>query len=437
MINRILLVLHREYFSRVKKKSFLIMTFLTPLLFVLFYALIIFVMISQQKSDKQRSVLVYDVSQSLEGKLQNLSNISFSFTSQYLDISHPETLPTGYFGYLIVPQGIIERGQSPKVQFFSEESLSLMEESKIEDAIEAVIFEEHLKEVNIDKELIAKAKADITIETKKISDEGVKASSSAAATGVGFAGAILIYMFIFMYGVQVMRGVIEEKTNRIVEVIISSVRPFELMMGKIIGIALVGLTQLLLWVFLTLIITSVGSGLIGMNISPDSIQQAQQMPGGQNMNQGLSILNGVLALPLWQIVTAFIFYFVGGYLFYSALFAAIGSAVDSETDTQQFMLPVTIPLVFGFIIAQSVVASNPHGALAVWTSIIPLTSPVVMMVRMPFEPPLWQVAVSMVSLVIGFIFTTWLAARIYRTGILMYGKKVTWKELGKWLFYKG
>jgi ABC-2 type transport system permease protein len=254
-------------------------------------------------------------------------------------------------------------------------------------------------------------------------------------------------MTIFVYGVQVMKGVMEEKMSRIVEVIISSVKPFELMMGKIMGVALVGLTQFLLWIGLTFLITTASSQFLGTNRFQAQSEQVQAQIAKSDpksaakmkqktdstigqVTKALSTLN----IPL--ILGTFLFYFFGGYLLYSALFAAVGSAVDNETDTQQFMMPITIPIILSIIMAQFVLR-EPDGSLAFWMSMIPFTSPIIMMVRMPFGVPAWEIALSMALLVMGFIFTTWLAARIYRIGILMYGKKVSYKELSKWLFYKG
>jgi ABC-2 type transport system permease protein len=265
---------------------------------------------------------------------------------------------------------------------------------------------------------------------------------------IGFGAGILIYVFIFLYGVQVMRGVIEEKTNRIVEVIISSVRPFQLMMGKIVGIAMVGLTQFVLWVLLTLILVGIGQVTFLHDFSVLSNYGTEQiipsMPnqfatGGQqniNYSEVAEILSDIKNINFIHILLAFLFYFLGGYLLYSAMFAAVGSAVDNEADTQQFMLPITIPLVIAFIVSQFIM-QNPEGSLAFWFSVIPFTSPVVMMVRLPFGVPVWEFVLSMALLVVTFIFITWLAGKIYRTGILMYGKKVTYRELWKWLRYQG
>jgi ABC-2 type transport system permease protein len=250
--------------------------------------------------------------------------------------------------------------------------------------------------------------------------------------------AFMIYMFIVIYGAQVMSGVVQEKTSRIVEVIISSVKPFELMMGKIIGIAMVGLTQFFLWVLLTVVISTVAGSFIGGKVDVDALQQANSMgmqatpaASPSQVQELVAMLNG---FDFAQIVVLFVLYFLGGYLLYASLFAAVGSAVDSETDTQQFSLPLTLPIIFA-IYAAIYSAQNPDGPLALWCSMIPFTSPIVMMVRLPFGVPAWQIVLSLLILVMSFIGTTWMAGKIYRTGILMYGKKVTWKEMWKWVKY--
>ncbi len=308
----------------------------------------------------------------------------------------------------------------------------------IESQLADVLKQRKLEGIGVSKAQIEEINdVNIQINTAKATDEGSESSSAAASSAIGFAAALLIYMFIFLYGVQVMRGVIEEKTNRIVEVIISSLKPFELMMGKIIGIALVGLTQFVIWIVLVTILGGGSSGLIAsqMNISPEA--QGALAQSGKAVSESGSFINALLSFNYTYLISVFLFYFTAGYLFYGALFAAIGSAVDNETDTQQFMLPVTMPLVLALVLAQSAVISNPNGAMAFWLSIIPFTSPVVMMVRMPFGVPTWELFLSMGCMILGFIATVWLAGRIYRIGILMYGKKPSYKEIGKWLFAKG
>jgi ABC-2 type transport system permease protein len=295
-----------------------------------------------------------------------------------------------------------------------------------------------LQDAGIDSETLDKIKPNLSVISKELTLEGEKDSSSGAAMAVGFAAAILIYMSLFIYGIQVMRGIIEEKTSRIVEVIISSVKPFQLMMGKIIGIGLVGLTQFLLWIVLSAGLMSVASTVLFKDnvaqvkseipLNDQSVAAAQKGPG-------TDILKAVQTIEWTYILPVFIVFFLGGYMLYSALFAAVGSAVETDTETQQFMLPITLPLLFTYIMSFSFIVNNPDSSLSFWLSIIPFTSPIAMMVRLPFGVPNWELALSIVLLIGGFLFTTWIASRIYRVGILMYGKKVSFKELGKWFLY--
>jgi len=332
--------------------------------------------------------------------------------------------------------------KNSKVEMYYKKQPGFSTISKIEDKIEEVIRSSEIQtKFNITKEQLAEINPSINVKPISIDIDGEEESKNVGiSTALGFGGAILIYFFIFMYGIQIMRGVIEEKTSRIVEIIISSVKPFQLMMGKIVGIAMVGLTQFLLWTLLTGIIYNIIMSVFGVDPSAtsqtnDLMQQANVQGVSQNPYQ--DIIEGFESIPFVQILISFVFYFLGGYLLYGALLAAVGSAVDSEADTQQFMLPITIPLIFSFVVAQTVM-DNPDGTMAFWLSMVPFTSPVIMMVRIPFGGvETWELLLSMALLILGFLGTTWVAARIYRTGILMYGKKVTYKELWKWLFYKG
>jgi ABC-2 type transport system permease protein len=312
-------------------------------------------------------------------------------------------------------------------------------EKTIEDVIRSTEIQDKFK---ITKQQLSEIQPNVTVNPISIDMYGEEESKNVAiSSAIGYAGAIIIYFFIFMYGVQIMRGVIEEKTSRIVEIIISSVKPFQLMMGKIIGIALVGLTQFLLWTVLTWVISTLIIGIFSADAF-SSVAQTDELMKEVNMS-GLSdnpfqfIIDEIKTIPVFQILISFVFYFLGGYLLYGALLAAVGSAVDSEADTQQFMLPITMPLILAFVLASTVV-QDPDGAMAFWLSIIPFTSPIIMMVRIPFGGvEAWELLLSMGLLILGFLGTTWVAAKIYRTGILMYGKKVTYKELWKWLIYKG
>jgi ABC-2 type transport system permease protein len=335
--------------------------------------------------------------------------------------------------------------KNPKAAtLYSEEQVNMELKDYVSGLLKNYVEEQKLASHNIPnlKEMVEESRVDIDITTVKWGEDGKdKVGSAELALAIGMISAFMIYMFIVIYGAQVMAGVVQEKTSRIVEVIISSVKPFELMMGKIIGIAMVGLTQFFLWVLLTVLISSVAGSFIGGNVDVNALQQAntmgmsvQGMPTNspENMIQEVyGLLNG---FDFAQIVILFVLYFLGGYLLYASLFAAVGSAVDNETDTQQFSLPLTLPIIFA-IYAAIYSAQNPDGPLAFWCSMIPFTSPIVMMVRLPFGVPAWQIILSISILVLSFIGTTWMAGKIYRTGILMYGKKVTWKEMWKWVRY--
>lgn len=448
-MNKILLIIQREYLSRVKKKSFIVMTFLGPILIAGVYALAIWLAVNSDEMSSKKKITVIDESHTFYGKIKDSKTLEFVFSSEPLDSAKKHFKTSGSESILYISKG--KPGSADGVELYSEKQPSISVTSYIENALQNSIEDQKLIDNGIDKEVLANLKTDVNIKTIKITDNGEEKGSSEASFGIGFFAGFLIYMFIFLYGVQVMRGVIEEKNNRIVEVIISSVKPFQLMMGKILGIAMVGLTQFLLWVILTVAI----SGFVTTKIVGTQSAQFEQMrEQAQNKSIGsdtaasemqkefkqegmAKVMSEISTLNFPLILGTFLFYFLAGYLLYSALFAAIGSAVDNESETQQFMFPVTMPLIFGFIMSTSAVINNPDGALAFWLSIIPLTSPIVMMVRIPFGVPGWQLALSMALMILGFLTTVWLASRIYRTGILMYGKKVNFKELGKWLFYKG
>jgi len=444
-MNKILIIIQREYLSRVKKKSFLLLTFLTP---VLFAAIMAFVVWLNMRDDTEKrtigvineSELISPVESTDFTTFEYLENTSFEDAKEMLDTR-------SYYALLKIPTDILE-SQSTELFSFKQVTIEVKSEvgSQIRNHIETIKRSKIIAEANMPdlEQKLAATKTPISVKTIKFGDDGeIKQSSTEIAMVLGFAMSFIIYMFIFMYGVQVMRGVIEEKSNRIIEVIISSVKPFQLMMGKIVGVAMVGLTQFLMWVILTGAIITIGSAIFLPGLDASSIQQASsisQLPSaGQAMNQAqLNMMQDVLGTfdmsYIMGILGGFIFFFLAGYLLYSALFAAVGSAVDNETETQQFMLPISLPLILALYIGMAV-AKNPESSLAFWGSIIPLTSPIVMLVRLPFGVPLWELLLSMGLLVASFIFVTWVAAKIYRTGILMYGKKVSYKEIWKWLRY--
>ena len=437
-MSKITLIIQREYLTRVKKKSFIIMTLVGPLLMAgLIFARVWLEMIPEVP----KKIEIIDESMMFKGKLENSKNLLFFFPNNTLTNAKANFYKNDYDILVFIPENIID---SHSIQLFYKKQPGLTTQDNIKNLIQNKLEDWKLIASGIDKNKLESVKTKLNVIANKLQKTGEEEkSNNEAGIIIGFVGGLLIYLFIFLYGAQVMRGVIEEKTSRIIEVIISSVKPFELMMGKIIGIALVGLTQFLLWVMLTIAITSVVSNNFlekkydstmvveqtYKSNTPTNVEQEINKPDLGEVGEMLQNIN----LPV--ILACFIFYFLGGYLLYGSLFAAIGAAVDSEADTQQFMMPITIPLIFSFIAAQ-VVVTNPESPMAFWFSIIPLTSPSVMMVRLPFGVPYYEVVLSMVLLVLGFIGTTWLAAKIYRTGILMYGKKPTYKELWKWLFYK-
>ncbi|MEE2931461.1 MAG: ABC transporter permease [Bacteroidota bacterium] len=417
-MHKIWLIIQREYLVRVRKKSFIVMTILAPLLMV---ALILAPAMLALNNQQDRLIAVFEEEGIISSQLEDRDLLHFKTISQeeYQELKSNFN-PNIYYALLDIKEDTYT--------MFSNQQIALNTRNNIEAELEYILEKENLKNAGIPIHTIEEAESNINIITKIISEDGTATSSnSEISTGIGFMSGILIYIFIFMYGTMVMRGVIEEKTNRIIEVIISSVRPFQLMMGKIIGVALVGLTQFALWIGLTLLLSTVIESLF---IS-DAIQN---IPEGNSLILS-EVNNWFGGINIIQILLSFIFYFLIGYLLYSALFAAVGSAVDAESDTQQFILPITIPLILSFILIQPIM-ENPDGALAFWLSIIPFTSPVIMMVRLPFGVPSWELALSMILLILGFLFTTWLASKIYRVGILMYGKKPSYKEIVKWITYK-
>lgn len=432
-MNKTLLVIKREYFTRVKKKSFLLMTFLVPMLIIGMYALMIGLAI--KGGDNVPTVEVVDDSGIFARGFKDKKSVKFENSAKTLDQARQKVVNNEDAFVLHIPEDIAAGG---KLQLFSQKKAGISVISTIEDQINEQMRNKMLEDAGIDAETLDNIKPSFSVVSKELTAEGEKDSSSGAAMGVAFAAAILIYMSLFIYGVQVMRGIIEEKTSRIVEVVISSVKPFQLMLGKIVGIGLVGLTQFLLWIILSASLAAVATNMI----FKDKIEAVKSNIPGQaaavaESNKGVDLLNALGTVEWGYILPLFLIFFIGGYMLYSALFAAVGSAVDSDTETQQFMLPITLPLLFTYIMSFSFIVNNPDSSLSFWLSIIPFTSPIAMMVRLPFGVPFWQLSLSIALLIGGFILTTWVAARIYRVGILMYGKKVSFKELGKWFMYKG
>ncbi len=440
-MSKINLIIKREYTTRVMKKSFILLTFLTPILMVGMVSLIVY--LGTIKDDKIKTIVVVDKTGLYKDVLQSNESYTFQFTDATVDeLKKQEEQESDFAAVLYITDDLIKNASAATL--YSEKQVNLELKTYVAGLLNKYIEEQKLAAYNIPnlKEMVEKSKTDIDMKTIKWSEDGKdKEASAELAILIGMITAFIIYMFIVIYGAQVMSGVVQEKTNRIVEVMISSVKPFELMMGKIIGIALVGLTQVLLWVLLTVAIGAGVSTFVGGDIDPASIQKMQEMQqmGQMNVPAGVNgeiadFMSSVAGLNFTQLIILFVVYFLGGYLLYASLFAAIGSAVDNETDTNQFSFPVMIPIIFA-IYAGIFAAENPEGPLAFWCSMIPFTSPIVMMVRLPFDVPAWELALSISILILSFVGTTWMAGKIYRTGILMYGKKITWGEMWKWLKY--
>lgn len=433
-MNKVFLIIRREYLSRVKKKSFLILTFLVPSLFIAMYAAIFFIYQSEDKSAKEFKVL--DQSGLFKNEFKNNTSIEFDYIEGDYQ-AHKLTIRKEKEQFLLyIPADYLE-GNS--IEIISEKKPGFSVVKEVESQMENILQNRRLLEAGIDTSIIRNSKQNISIQAKQLTDEGEKDANMEATFVVGFISAFLIYLALFIYGAQVMRGVIEEKTNRIIEVIVSSVKPFQLMMGKILGIGAVGLTQFLLWIILSAGISGIASQLMIQDskiiTSTGQLDHKEEIPSNTN-SPAQQFFKAADTINFPYILGTFLFYFIGGYLVYSALFAAVGSAVDNETETQQFMFPITLPLIFTFLVGMNLIVNNPDSPLAFWLSVIPFTSPIAMMIRIPFGVPAWELALSMILLIAGFIFTTWVASRIYRVGILMYGKKITYKELAKWFRYK-
>ena len=446
-MNKIGLIIWREYFERIRKKSFLVMSILGPVLVAAGFALMIWL----SNADKtEQKVMVIDESMAFYKNLPDNDFVRFYYPDIKLPQAVKEFYKTDYTCILYVPYNVAQNSTSP-VKLFYKKTPGFAVSQYLRDVMERKLYEFKLAANNINPDVIKNARQNIHLINEKIYENGdSKESKTDAISVIGFVCGLLIFIFLTIYGAQVMRSVMEEKTNRVVEIIVSSVRPFQLMIGKIIGIALVGVTQFLIWIVLSTLLTGAVSATLLKKITADAnMQKAQQeivYKQGSSSNfkelqktdsrlEALEMISDLKGVDFTAIIIYFFLYFIGGYLFYSALFAAVGSAIDSDSDTQQFIMPITLPLVIAYMMSISVM-QNPEGTVAFWGSMIPFTSPVVMLVRLPTGVPMWQLITSLTLLVVGFIFTTWIAGRIYRTGILMYGKKVTWKEMIKWITYK-
>lgn len=429
------LIIKREFISKVRNKSFIVMTFLSPLLFVGIGVFVSY--LSSLKADLKQ-IAVYDETGIFVSEFKNSEEYKYiNLSSSNVNSIKDSVKSESYEGLIYIPKTSDFKSLENKIQYISNESPSINFVDHVQEVISTKITNENFKIAKLDTLAINNAQAEVNLELKKATGEDSLKGINEIKIAIGGAFGYLIMMFIVIYGNMVMRSVIEEKTNRIIEIIISSVKPFQLMMGKIIGTSLAGILQFLIWTIVGLILVFSVSMFFGINatptsnIPPEMLQSAQQEFG----SVAQLYFNELLNLPIATLLICFVIYFIGGYFLYSSFYAAIGAAVDNETDSQQFLLPIILPLILGVYIGFFTVMNDPHGTVATVFSMIPLTSPIVMLMRIPFGVPWWQIVLSITILFGTFFFVVWFASKIYRVGILMYGKKPTWKELYKWLKY--
>ena len=434
-MNKLILIIKREFIAKVRNKSFIVMTFLSPILFV---GIAVFVgYLSTMKADL-KTIAIHDETGNFIHEFKSNKEYKYiDLSSVKLSILKDSIAQKSFEGVLIIPKNEDNTVLAKNIQYISNNSPSVGFINDLEETIAKKITAENFQKAGLDTLAIKKANAKVAIHLEKASGESSLKGLNEIKIAIGGAFGYLIMMFIVIYGNMVMRSVIEEKVSRIIEVIISSVKPFQLMMGKIIGTSMAGILQFLIWALLGLTAMFVLSTMFGVQMGATAGVQQQALHAVQQAhgNQISMYIKELWNLPIATILISFIIYFIGGYFLYSSFYASIGAAVDNETDSQQFLLPIIMPLILGVYIGFFTVMNDPNGTIATVFSMIPLTSPIVMMMRIPFGVPLWQIVLSMVLLFITFLGVVWFAAKIYRVGILMYGKKPTWKELAKWMRY--
>ena len=433
------IIIQREYLTRVKKRSFLLITFLAPLFFAALMFLPALLIKNSEKFDEKRTIAVCDESTIFINRFENTDFNTFIYIDSNIDDAKNLVREGVYDGVLYIPGTMLNLPTNAEI--YSKKQIPMSVTAHIRSTMKQVLEHQKLLASGIDPDIVKASATTINVQTIRMSEEEGKDKKSYGELEflLGMFLCVIIYFVILLFGQQVMRGVIEEKTNRIIEVIVSSVKPFELMMGKIIGIALVGLTQFLLWAVLTIAISTVASSFMptqdvfstGTVMNQQITELQTHTVNNESLQQVFEVVNSI---NFKSILWCFLLYFVGGYFLYSAMFAAIGAAVDNDTDTQQLVMPITLLLIIPMI-CSGLIANAPDSSLSIWMSMIPFTSPAAMMLRIPYGVPIWQIAVSVTILYITFIIITWLASKVYRTGILMYGKKVTWKEIFKWIKY--
>ncbi|MEN8185576.1 MAG: ABC transporter permease [Bacteroidota bacterium] len=435
-MNKLKLIIKREFLAKVRNKTFIIMTFLSPLLMVGMIALVAF--LSKSSMEKSNFVAYVNYSEMFtKDDFKDTNTIHYeNLTEAGLEQAKKIVQNSNHDGLIFIPKKDSIEQLASNIEFFSNESPGVVLISEMENTLTSKLEKEKMKQLDIDLQKLKKSNVNVDIKMSNFSGEKSSKLINGIKIAIGMGSGYIVMMFIIVYGAMVMRSVIEEKTSRIIEVIVSSVKPFQLMLGKVIGTAGAGLFQFIIWTILLFTVLMIGSYMFGVDMAG---MQTSQIPPDQleamANNKAQFALNEIFKLPLLSILIWFVLFFLGGYLLYSSIYAAIGAAVDNETDTQQFMMPVIMPLMIGVYVGFATVINDPHGTVATVFSMIPFTSPIVMLMRIPFGVPFWQIALSLFLLIITFLGVIWLAAKIYRVGILMYGKKVNYKELYKWLKY--
>jgi len=437
----LLLIIKREFFTKIRNRSFIIMTFLSPLLLVVGTLLIVY--LTQSNQGEIKKIAIWD-----RNEFFHTDDLKDNSKYQYINISDldleqaKKEYQENYNALIYVPQTKTITELTSKIEYISDDSPSIGFISDLEHLIETKITKYQIEVSGIDYRIIENAKVQASIQLAKSTGESSVKGLKEIKIWIGAALGYFIMMFIITYGNFVMRSVIEEKSNRIIEIIVSSVKPFHLMLGKILGNSFAGLLQFVIWVVVGVILFVVISNFFELQPTNDTttlamgseiskVVQTEMAKGSQVQLYITELLN----LPLLTLFISFLIYFAGGYFLYSSVYAAIGAAVDNETDSQQFMMPILVPLMLAVYIGFFTVIDDPHGSTAVVFSIIPFTSPIVMLMRIPFGVPVWQLTASIVLLFATFLFVVWSASKIYRVGILMYGKKPSWKDMYKWLRY--
>ncbi|AEH00106.1 ABC transporter permease [Lacinutrix sp. 5H-3-7-4] len=437
-MNHLSLIIKREYLTKVRNKSFLVMTILSPLIMIVLITVVAY--LSQLNNSKERTIAILDDSGKVQQIFENTNNTKYT-KLEHLSLDNAKTIAAeqDYYGLLHIAKFENIESAENGIEFYSDDSPSLSVISEIENKIEKRLTDLNLEQKGANVALIEASRIRIDINQENYTGEKTSKIDSFMKLGFGGVAGYLLFMFIIIYGNMIMRSVIEEKTSRIIEVIISSVKPIQLMLGKIIGTSLAGITQFVIWIILGGVMLTAVSAIFGIDVAAvqtpqqEILQQAIENPDINMKVQ--SVMQSFYNLPITNLIIAFILFFICGYLLYSSLYAAIGAAVDNETDTQQFMLPILMPLILAVYVGMFTVIEDPHGTVSTVFSFIPFTSPVVMLMRIPFGVPIWQQILSLALLIGTFMFTVWFAAKIYRVGILMYGKKPSYKELLKWIKY--